>query len=191
MSQSNDAFSKLVQHTVWDFIISRGIACLIIGILFIAIPEASMNIICIILGVFLLLNGLVALIKLMKSEKGKKFLLVYGLFCLAAGIVILINPEFLANLIIKVFALLIFITGVNQIIAGVKAKESPTSARLLASFTGVISIALGVVLFMHSGPATTIIITFIGIYFMAFGILAIATGTVIRKANKDGQAIVE
>jgi len=191
MSQSNDVFSKLVQHTVWDFIISRGIACLIIGILFIAKPEASIKIICIFLGILLLLNGLIALIKAFKTEKGKKFLLAYGVFCLAAGIILLIQYEFLVNLIVMVFALLVFITGVNQMIAGIKAKTAPTSARLLASFTGVISIALGVVLFVHSGPATKMVIIFIGIYLVAFGILAIATGTVIRKANKDGQTIAE
>lgn len=187
MSVKNDVLSRFAQHTVWDFIISRGIIALIVGSLFIAMPEASINIICLFLGVFLLLNGLIALIKLMKSEKGKKVLLVYGLFCLATGIIFLLKPDFLTDLVVKVFALLVFVTGVNQIIAGIKAKSAPGSARLLASFTGVISLILGAVLFVHSDPAAKIIVTFIGIYFIAFGILAIATGMVIRKAAKKGQ----
>jgi uncharacterized membrane protein HdeD (DUF308 family) len=184
MTTQSNIFSKLAQHTVWDFIISRGIIAVIIGIFFITMPIASIDFICIFLGIFLLLNGLIALIKAIKSENGKKMLLVYGLFCLSAGIILLTNPAFLVNLIVMVFALLVLITGINQIIAGIKAKSAPTSARLLAAFTGLISLILGVVLFMHSGPATLIIITFIGIYFVAFGVLAIATGSVIRKASK-------
>lgn len=191
MTAQKDLFSKLTQHTVWDFIISRGIIALIIGILFIAMPKASIDFICIFLGVLLLLNGLIALIKAIKSENGKKMLLVYGLVCLSAGIIILIKPVFLVNLIVMVFALLVLITGINQIIAGIKAKSAPTSARLLAAFTGLISLILGVVLFTHSGPATILVITFIGIYFIAFGILAIATGVLIRKAAKSEHPVVE
>ena len=190
MTAQKDLFTKLTQHTVWDFIITRGIVCLIIGILFITMPLAVIDMLCLLLGIFLLINGLGALIKAMKTENGKKMLLIYGLVCLAAGIIILIKPAFLAGLIVMVFALLVLVTGVNQILAGIKAKDTPGSARILAAVTGFISIALGMALLVRPDIGAQVMIMLIGIYFMAFGILAIATGAVIRKAGKSGHTIV-
>lgn len=189
MSASKDVFSKLTQHTVWDFIISRGIICLIIGILFITMPLAVIDMLCLLLGIFLLINGLIALIKAMKSENGKKMLLIYGLICLSAGIIILIKPVFLAGLIVMVFALLVLFSGVSQVIAGIKAKSTPGSARVLAAVTGLISIALGLALLVRPDIGMQVMVMLIGIYFMSFGILAIATGVVIRKAAKNGNTI--
>ena len=190
MTAQKDIFSKLTQHTVWDFIITRGIVCLIIGVLFITMPMAVIDMLCLLLGIFLLINGLGALIKAMKTKDNKNILLAYGLFCLGAGIIILIKPEFLAGLIVMVFALLVLVSGLNQIIAGIKAKGTPGSARILATVTGLLSIALGLALLIRPDAGAQVMIMLIGIYFMAFGILAIATGAVIRKAGKSGHTIV-
>ncbi|MBU8902313.1 MAG: DUF308 domain-containing protein [Victivallales bacterium] len=185
MSAQNDVFSKFAQHTVWDFIISRGIVALIIGILLITMPGATISMLCILIGIFLLINGLVALIKAFKPNNGKKTLLVYGLICLLAGLVILTDPGLLAGFFVIVFSLLVLISGVNQLVAGIKAKDNPAIARILAAVAGLISIALGSALLIRPDIGLAIIVMLIGIYFMAFGILAIATGLTIRKNIKN------
>ncbi len=190
MSNSNNIFSKFINHTVWDYIISRGIACLIIGALFLFMPEASISMLCIILGVCLLLNGLIALIKAMKSNNEKKIILVYGLICLLAGIIFLTNPAFLLGIIVIIFSLLVLITGVNQVFASIKAKHTPVTARILAAVTGMLSVVLGMALLIRPDISIKVMIMLIGIYFVAFGVLAIATGTIIRKANKHGHTII-
>ena len=184
MSTKNDVFSKFAQHTVWDFIIFRGIVALIIGVFFIAKPLATIHFLCIMIGIFLLINGLVALIKAMKSDKGKKTLLIYGLICLGAGILFFSNPAFLAEILVTIFALLILISGVNQIIAGIKTNATPVAARILTFLTGLFSIILGIILLLHLNDAKEVIAIIIGIYLVAFGILAIATGAVIKKTIK-------
>ncbi|MCK4983830.1 MAG: DUF308 domain-containing protein [Victivallaceae bacterium] len=184
MLQENNVFSKFAQHTVWDFIISRGIIALIIGILFITMPEITINIIFILVGIFLLLNGLTALIKAMKLNSNKKLLLIYGLICLTAGLIILIKPEIMEKLFVIVFALLFFVSGGNQLVAAIKTKSTPSSARILAALTGILSLAVGLALLLRPDIGIRVIVMLIGIYFLAFGVLAIATGSVIRKAGK-------
>ena len=190
MSSPSNVFSKFIHHTVWDYIISRGIASLIIGILFIAMPQASIKMLCLLVGIFLMINGLIALVKAMKESEAKKLILVYGLICLLAGIVFLINPEFLLGIIVIVFSLLVLISGINQIFVAVGANQTPVSARILAAATGIISIALGLAFLIHPDISIQVMIMIIGIYFLAFGILAILTGAVIRKANKNGHTII-
>jgi len=185
MSQGNSVFSKFAQHTVWDFIISRGIIALIIGILFITMPLATIDFLCVLIGIILLLNGLVAIIKAMKSDTGKKTLLIYGLICLLAGLIILMNPALSVDVFVMFFAFLVLISGGSQIVAAIKAKSTPGSARALAASTGVLSLLLGLALLIHPDVSMTFIAILIGIYFLAFGVLAIATGSVIRKAGKN------
>ena len=184
MSQENNIFSKFAQHTVWDFIISRGVIALIIGILFITMPGVTISTLCILVGIFLLLNGLMALIKAMKTSNAKKTLLLYGLICLAAGLIILINPALLAGIFVIAFSLLVIISGANQLAAAIKTKSTPGSARILAALTGILSLALGLALLLRPDIGLKVIIMLIGIYFLAFGILAIATGSVLRKNSK-------
>lgn len=186
MSAKDDVLSRFAQHTVWDFIISRGIIALIIGILLITMPGATISFLCILLGIFLLLNGLVTLIKAMKSEKGKKILLIYGLICLFLGIILLTKPAFLISIFVIAFSLLILISGANQLVAGIKATKTPVMARILTVLTGLISMALGLALLIRPDIGLEIIVMLIGIYFIAFGVLAIATGMTIRKAIKLG-----
>jgi uncharacterized membrane protein HdeD (DUF308 family) len=190
MSKPSSVFSKFIHHTVWDYIISRGIVCLIIGILFITLPQASINMLCLLLGVFLLINGLIALIKAMKAKEARNLILIYGLICLLAGIVFLTNPAFLMGVIVIVFSLLVLLSGINQIVVAAKTTSAPVSARILAALTGIISIILGLALLIRPDISIQVMIMFIGIYFVAFGILAIATGTVVRKANKHGHTII-
>ena len=190
MSQQNNIFYKFIHHTVWDYIIPRGIACLIIGVLFIAMPKASINMLCILLGVLLLLNGLIALIKSMKGNGDKKIIMMYGLICLLAGIIILMKPALLAGIIVIVFSLLVLISGINQIVIAIKTKYTPVPARVLAAFTGLISIALGLALLMNRDAGAQVMVMLVGIYFAAFGILGIVTGLVIHKANKHGHTVV-
>jgi uncharacterized membrane protein HdeD (DUF308 family) len=190
MSTQNDIFSRFAQHTVWDFMISRGIVCLIIGILFILMPLVTIKMLCILLGVFLLINGIFALIKPPKSNNDKRMLLVYGLFCLILGIIILMNQALSIYIFITIFAFIVLVTGANQLITAIKSKSIHGSARLLAVLSGIMSLLLGLALLIRPDIGLKIIGIIIGIYFVAFGILAIATGSVIRKANKNGQTIV-
>lgn len=185
MSNPNDVFAKFSQHAVWDFIISRGIIALIIGILFIAMPLATMKFLCLLIGIILLLNGLVATVKAIRSKTAKKTFLVYGLTCLLLGIIILMNQALSVSVLIMFFAVLVLITGLSQIFAAIKAKSTPGSARALAALTGVLSLILGLALLMHPNIGEKVIPIIIGIYFIAFGVLAIATGTVLRKAVKN------
>ena len=190
MLERNNSFYKFVHHTVWDFILYRGILALLLGILCITIPGITLNTFCILVGIFLLLNGLAALLKAMKKDSNKKIHLIYGFAFLAAGIIILAYQIVAEWVLVVLFSLWIIISGGNELMAAWKIKSHPTPARILTGVTGLISVLLGLMLLAYPRVGLRVIIMIIGIYFVTFGILAIATGSVIHRAGKNANTII-
>ena len=184
---TNANLYKLAHHAIWDYVISRGLLALLAGILLIAMPGAATIVVCMIIAFFLIINGVMALLKTVNATANRNSLLAYGLICLAAGIVILLNPLLLGKLFVWVFAIWVLISGINQCTSTVKDKASPTSARILTGITGLLSIVLGLALMFNTALGLKVIVTVIGVYFLAFGILAIMIGMVLHRANKHRQ----
>ena len=183
ITKTNNYFTAS-QNSMCDFIISRGIFALIIGTLFIAVPGIAIVAICILLGIFLLFNGLTALIKGVKSNTNRGLTLAYGFICLVAGLIILIHPIILEGFFVLIFALWVLISGLNQLVAAYTDKHNPASARILTAVTGLISVIFGIALLVYPNIGLRFIVILIGIYFVVYGIFAITIGSVINRTNK-------
>lgn len=181
---TNANLFKLAHHAIWDYVISRGLLALLAGILLISMPGAATLLVCLIIAFFLIVNGVMALMKTVNATANRNSLLAYGLICLAAGIVILLNPLLLGKLFVWVFAIWVLISGVNQCTSAVKDKAGLTSARILTGITGLLSVILGLALMINADLGLKVIVTVIGVYFLAFGLLAIMIGIVLHRANK-------
>ena len=175
---------KSIQHAVWDYVVSRGFLALIAGLFLVIWPGAATLAVCIVIGIFLLINGFSALFKSMHSDFRRTSFLIYGLVCLLAGILVLLNPLLLERLFIWIFAFWVLIAGINQLYTAVKAKDAPGSARTLSAVTGAISLAVGLGLVFNPDLGLKIIIMIIGIYFLVFGVLAISIGTLLHRNSK-------
>ncbi|MDD5727499.1 MAG: DUF308 domain-containing protein [Victivallales bacterium] len=184
---TNEKLYRLAHHAILDYVVFRGLLALLAGILLITMPGAATLAICIILAVFLLINGVMAVIKSLRIEENRNSLLVYGLVCLAAGIVILLQPWLLERLFVWIFAIWVLIAGIDQCLTAAKSKSSPVSVRILTALTGLLSVVLGLALLFNPTLGLQAIIMVIGIYFLAFGILAIIIGVTLYRANKNRQ----
>lgn len=184
ISKTNDYFAA-VKRTIWDFILFRGILALVVGIIFIAIPNIAINTLCVLLGIFLLINGLAGLLKAVKMDAGKGLFLIYGFICLAAGVVVLTKPAFLKDLITIAFAIWVLLSGGHQLVKVYKSKHGPILARILTVLVGVISIVFAMAILFHPDIGIRIIVRLTGIYFLVFGVLALTIGIMVRKASKQ------
>ncbi|MDD5697362.1 MAG: DUF308 domain-containing protein [Victivallaceae bacterium] len=183
-------FSNASSRTFLDFIIYRGILALVIGGFFVTMPETAATLICIILGLFLLVNGLLAVFRGLKLDENKTPLLIYGIICILAGIVILMQPILLKGLFVLIFALWVLISGGHQLVIAGKDKSNPPLARILTALTGLISILLGLALLFYPNIGLNLIVMLIGIYLVIFGVLGIATGSVIHRADKHAHTMI-
>jgi uncharacterized membrane protein HdeD (DUF308 family) len=185
MTKQIDRIYRLAHHAVWDYIFTRGLLALVIGIIFVSMPASATTFICILLAVFLLINGITALVKSMKGDYNKNSLLVYGLICLIAGLIVLMQPIIAKVGLVWIFALWVLIAGINQFINASKSKNIPMSARILTALTGLLSIILGIALLLNPKIGLEVIVVVIGIYFLIFGIISILIGALMHRTSKQ------
>ena len=98
-----------------------------------------------------------------------------GLAGLAIGILTFLYPGLTALTLLYLIAAWAIIRGVFEIIAAIHLRKELENEWLLA-LTGILSIALGVVLIMAPGAGALALLWWIGAFAIVFGILSIVLG---------------
>jgi uncharacterized membrane protein HdeD (DUF308 family) len=167
----------------WWLVVLRGVLAILFGILAFIWPEITLLTLIIMFGVYAVVDGLIAvgtgLARTKDSPRWWTFLLE-GLISIAAGLVALIWPGLATFVLLYVIAAWAVFTGVLEIVAAVRLRHEITNEWVLA-LGGVISVALGLLLFFQPAAGTLAIIWIIAAYAVIFGILLIMLGLRLRK----------
>lgn len=167
----------------WWLVVLRGVLAILFGILAFIWPGITLLTLIIMFGVYAVVDGLIAvgtgLARTKDSRRWWTFLLE-GLISIAAGLVALIWPGLATLVLLYVIAAWAVFTGVLEIVAAVRLRHEITNEWVLA-LGGVISVALGLLLFFQPAAGTLAIIWIIAAYAVIFGILLIILGLRLRK----------
>jgi uncharacterized membrane protein HdeD (DUF308 family) len=166
----------------WSFFI-RGLLAVLFGLAAIFLPGITLEILALLLGFFLVIDGLISfLISIKGRGRGLKggILLLEGLIGIAVGIFTFIWPEITVLAVVLIVGFWAMVTGVLEIIAAVILRDEIQGEWLLA-LSGVISILFSVILFVNPGISAVAIILMIGIYAVLFGMAMIFLGLRLRK----------
>ena len=159
-----------------------GVAVLGVGIFFVASPHETLSTFAVIAGIFLLVDGVLAIIGSIAGHgEGRGLLALIGVLSAIAGLVLIKKP--FDTLV--VFTLII---GVWFVVAGI--------ARFVAAFgesegrTGNIGIALldivaGIVILAWPGIGLATVAVIIGVVLIVRGILFILAGWELHRAGRD------
>jgi len=124
------------------------------------------------LGIYLLLDGLFAVIgSLMTASSHKNWwlLLLEGLISLAAGIFVFAWPSITLLVLIYIVAIWAIITGIFEFLASLIATWA-APGKIFIGVTGVLSVILGIVIFSYPLFSITAAIWLIGIYALIVGL---------------------
>jgi uncharacterized membrane protein HdeD (DUF308 family) len=166
----------------WSFLI-RGLLAVLFGLAAIFLPAITLEILAILLGFFLVTDGLISFIISIKGRGrglNSRILLIEGLVGIAVGIFTFIWPELTVLAVVLIVGFWAMVTGVLEIIAAVILRDEIQGEWLLA-LSGVISILFSVILFVNPGISAVAIILMIGIYAVLFGMAMIFLGLRLRK----------
>lgn len=165
----------------WMYLIS-GIALISFGVLLLAWPGHTLEAIMIVIGIFLLAEGIIDVIRAaMYASRGAHWgvLLLLGILEVCVAIVILGNRD----LALAVFAILMgiwaIILGVTEIIAAVDFPVQPV--KTLLAILGVASIMLGILLIALTYETVYALSVVIGIYALFVGLVHIIRAFWTRK----------
>jgi uncharacterized membrane protein HdeD (DUF308 family) len=173
----------------WVYVI-RGAVALIFGMYAWFMPGLAMKILLTFFGIFVLIEGIFAIIGSIAGRKHSDvwwIVLLEGIAGLALGILTLTRPLYVATVIVIFVAIWAIWGGLFRIIAAVRLRREIESEWLLI-LGGIVSILFGLMLFKYTGAGIVAISWMIAFFATFFGVLLISFGFKVRKFQKEAEA---
>jgi uncharacterized membrane protein HdeD (DUF308 family) len=166
----------------WWLVALRGLVALSLGVIMLFYPIASVYVLVIFFGAYAIVDGLFAVIVALMAiaqHKHKWWLFVEGVLGLTAGIMIFIWPGITAIILLYFIAFWALFTGILEIIFCVAQwKVLPNNWLWLLS--GILSILLGIIMFVNPGTGALTVVFFIALYLIFFGVVLLGMGITLR-----------
>ncbi len=159
-----------------------GVLSIIFGVLIVAWPGITLRAFLIVLGIYLLAVGAVALIGSVISRTGHWVLgMLLGGLSFVAGLYVFANPDISAVVILSLIAIWAIVVGVLLIVAGFEADKDGIWLVLAGLVTGF----FGFYIFANPGEGALVLIWLISIYSIVSGILLTIGGFKLHSASKE------
>lgn len=175
---------------IWWLVLLRGIFLVVLGIVFLTSPAASLTLVIWFLGVYWFIDGIVTLVKSLTGRKTNKnwgWGIFVGIISIIAGLVVFSHPA--ASALLTSTFLLYFlgfaamISGISSIVTGISLRKKISNEWSMV-LGGVISFLFG--LFLVGSPlvALLVFIYTLGIVAIIGGIMFVVDAFVIRGIAK-------
>jgi uncharacterized membrane protein HdeD (DUF308 family) len=166
-------FTQLFRN--WWMFAVRGVAAVIFGVLALIWPGQTLQALVLVFGAFALVDGLFAAIVGIASRRYFErwwAVLLEGVAGVVIGLVTFFWPSVTGLALLYLIAAWALITGIFEIVAAIQLRRVITNEWMYI-LGGLLSIVIGVLLFVFPTAGATSLVWAIGIYAIAFGILEI------------------
>lgn len=166
----------------WWLLDVVGVASAVAGVILVTKPSHSLATLAVIVGIFLLIDGLVELVSSFgHPAEGRAIAVVVGLLGVIVGIILIRHPTRAVDAIGLLIGIWLVAAGVLRLLRALSVTG------LLQAAIAVVEIVVGIVIVSdpHIGYATLAILT--GIWLIVNGVAMIVLGLAVRKARSDAR----
>jgi uncharacterized membrane protein HdeD (DUF308 family) len=167
----------------WGWVVFRGIVSILFGVAAFLNPAITLTALVLLFGAYAVADGVVLIVWAIANRHGEPawFALVLGgLVGIAAGVVTFFIPQITAVALLMVIAAWAIAIGIAEIVGAIRLRKEITGEwRLVLS--GLLSVALGVILIAAPGAGALAMVLWIGGYAVVSGFLQIALGVRLRS----------
>jgi uncharacterized membrane protein HdeD (DUF308 family) len=183
---STFADNDLVQFAkLWWLLVLFGLVAIGVGVFFVASPHETLSTFTVIAGIFLLVDGVLALLaSIFGRGEGRGLLALVGALSVIAGLVLIKKPFGALTVFILIFGIWLVVAGVVRFASAVGTPEGRAGNILLA----LVDIIAGIVILSWPNLGLTTVAVIIGIVLILRGILFIATGWMLHKIGREPAA---
>ena len=163
--------SKLIfRH--WGFLMLRGIAALLFGVLALSMPGLTLVTLVLLFGTYAIVDGLIAIAAAVVEQgiQHRWWLGLLGVMSVIVGVVTFRAPGLTGLLLLYYIAAWAVLGGALQIFGAVAVRKIIKGEWLLIA-AGVVSVLFGIALFVRPGAGALAFITAIGLYAIIAGVL--------------------
>jgi uncharacterized membrane protein HdeD (DUF308 family) len=149
-------------------LIMGGIASLIFGILLLSWPEATLEVIMLLVGLWWLIQGIFMIFGIFTDKSGWVWKLIGGIIGIIAGIIVLQHPLQAAVIVPATLALILGILGMSMGIIAVIAAFAGDGWG--TGILGIVSILIGLLFIFNVWVGAAVLVLGIGVLMIASGI---------------------
>lgn len=172
----------------WWVLVLQGVLAIIFGIMAWVWPGATVLVLVVLFGAYVLVDGIVAIGAAIRGTdvNGRGWLAVMGVVGVIVGLVALFWPQITALALLFVIAAWAIIRGAVTIIGAIQLRRELTGEWLLI-LSGAVSVIFGLVLLIWPISGALAVIWLIGVYAVFLGVMSIVLGFRIKgRANTGG-----
>lgn len=166
----------------------RGLISMLIAIAVVAIPDLSLIMVMRGLGVFLLLDGLIAMLityyRRKKQPQSAFAIVPRGAASLILGAILLVFPTLLVNIFVFVIGLILLLAGLSQLSTQISGRSIMGFSWLL-TLIAIVALISGIVMLTRPFESAQAILVFFGVIIGIYGIGEIIWSVKLRKYQKS------
>src|SRR4051794_39148443 len=169
----------------------RGVLAIVIGIVSVAWPGITVGAFVVLFAVYAFIAAFADGGRAFASDRAGPVLgwLLLALLSIAAGVVALVWPGPTALALTVWIAAWAFVTGIVEVSMAFGQRET-AGERAMWALGGLISIALGIVLFLRPDIGAVSLATVFGLFSIVYGISTLVLSTRAREARTAAQQLI-
>ena len=168
----------------WGWIVARGVAAIIFGLCALAVPGITWVVLMSLFAAYALIGGIAAIVAAVsretRADRPWGLLLVEGILGIAVAAVWVLRPAATSLAFLYVLGVWAILSGILEIGTAIRLRKVIQGEWMLA-LAGLLSIALGVTVWLWPLAGALALVWWIGAYAIVFGALMIGVGLHIRR----------
>lgn len=175
--------------TNWWAWLLRGILAIIFGVIAFTQPTTTALALVYVFGIYAIAEGVLNIWAALSGRADSKFwYIIWGLISIIAGIIAFANPILTGITLVIVIGAWAIVTGIFEIIAGVKLRDE-IEGEFWLILAGILSIIFGILIWRNVAVGALTIVWLIGIYAILFGITMIALAFKVKGIQDNAAAL--
>ena len=159
-------------------LVLRGVLAFILGIILIVWPGSSLSVLLILFPIFVIIDGISAIIIGASTAKEGKWLsfIPMGILEIFISIFVFIWPDVTVYAFVLLIALWAFVVGLGELFLAIFDDMLKTGARLLYGLGGAITFALGISVLIYPLITSLVLLWLFGMFFLIYGVFLLVIG---------------
>jgi uncharacterized membrane protein HdeD (DUF308 family) len=170
---------------LWWLLVLFGLVAIGVGVFFVASPHETLSTFTVIAGIFLLVDGVLAILaSIFGRGEGRGLLALVGALSVIAGLVLIKKPFGALTVFILIFGIWLVVAGVVRFASALGTPEGRAGNIVIA----LIDVVAGIVILSWPKLGLATVAVIIGIALILRGVLFVATGLMLRRIGREPAA---
>ena len=174
----------------WGWVLAFGIVSVVLGIMVLAWPQATVALIAILFAIQLIVAGIFSIVRAFSADDStgmRVFVGILGVFAILVGLALLKNTFQTVEVMVIILGIYWVAHGIAELFGGFSGPKR--QGRGWQIFKGAVTIIAGLVILLYPEMSLTLLVTIGGIWLVVMGGLEIIAAFMLRSSARKAGVI--